>query len=85
MFKRVDFALHLKCCNRYQGYISYACERNVYFYVVVFSKSMSCLYFHVRSNFGMISFECFIGKDSSCMFYRKRHIAGNKVPKANLE
>ena len=58
--KRVDFTLHLKGCNRYQGCISYVCERN--FYAVVFSKSMSCKYFHVRSDLGLIGFEYFFGK-----------------------
>ena len=60
--KRVHYALHLKGCNRYRGCISYVCERNVYFYVVVFSKSMSCKYFHVRSNLGLMGFEYFLGK-----------------------
>ena len=31
----------LKGYNRHQGCISYVCERNAYFYVVVFLKSMS--------------------------------------------
>ena len=34
----------------------------MYFYVVVFSKSMSCKYFHVRSNLSLIGFEYFLGK-----------------------
>ena len=49
----------------------------MYFYVVVFSKSMSCKYFHVRSNIGLISFEYFLGKPL--------HVEGNTMPKANLK
>ena len=57
--------------------VSYVCEKNVYFYVVVFSKSMSCKYFHVRSNFCLIDFEYFQGKTL--------HVEGNKILKANLK
>ena len=57
--KRVDFALHSEGCNKYQKSISYVCERNVYFYIVVFSKSMSCKYFHVRSNLRLIGSKYF--------------------------
>ena len=83
---RVDFALHLKGCNRYQGRISFVCERNVYFYVVVFSKSMSCLSvqgtlcrntFHVQSNLGLTHFEYFHEKTL--------HVEGHEIPKANLK
>ena len=38
-------------------------ERNVYFYVVVFSKSVSCKYFHVRSNLGLIDLNIFWEKN----------------------
>ena len=31
-------------CNRYQGCISYVCKTNVYFYIVVFWKSVWCKY-----------------------------------------
>ena len=48
----------------------------MYFYVVVFSKSMSCEYFHVRSNLGLIGSEHFLGKTL--------YVEGNKIPKANL-
>ena len=68
----------LKGCNRYQGCISYVCERNVYFYVLVFSKSMSCKYFHFRSNLGLISFEYFLGKK---LFMSKE----KKIPETNLK
>ena len=47
------------------------------FYVVIFSKSMLCKYFYVRSNLGLIGFEYF--------FWEKAlHVKGNKIPKANL-
>ena len=49
----------------------------MYFYAVVFSKSMSCKYFHVRGNLGLIGFEHFVGKTL--------HVEGNKTPKANLK
>ena len=50
----------------------------MYFYVVVFSKSMSCKYFHVRSNLGLIGFECFFLENTL-------HVEGNKIPEANLK
>ena len=53
--------------------MSYVCERNVFFHVVVFSKSMSCKYFHVRNNLGLNGFEYLLGK--------ALHVKGNKVPK----
>ena len=56
--KRVDFARPLKGCSKYQECISYISEMNVYFYVVAFSRSMSCNYFHGRS--GLICFEYFL-------------------------
>ena len=34
--------------------------KGMYFYIVVFSKSMLCKYFHVRSNLSFISFEYFV-------------------------
>ena len=34
----------------------------MFFHVVVFSKSMSCKYFHVRSNLGLNGFECLLEK-----------------------
>ena len=49
----------------------------MYFYVVVFSKSMSCKYFHVKSNFCLIDFEYFQEEIL--------HVEGNKIPKANLK
>ena len=70
--------MHLKGCNRYQGCISYVCERNVYFYVVVFSKSISCKYFHVRSNLGLIGFEYYFSG-------KTLHVERNKIAKANLK
>ena len=51
---------------RYQRCISYLCERNMYFYTVVFSKSIFCKYFHVRSNLGLIGYEYFLGRNSLC-------------------
>ena len=39
----------------------------MYFYVVVFSKSMSCKYLNVRSNPGLIGFEYFLGKKLSIL------------------
>ena len=62
---------------QYQRRISYVCERNVYFYIVVFSKSMSCKYFHVRSNLRLTGFEYFLEKTL--------HVEGNKIPKTNLK
>ena len=37
----------------------YVCERNVYFYIVVFSESVLYEYFNVRSNLCLIDFEYF--------------------------
>ena len=39
---------------------------------------MSCKYFHVRSNLGLIGFEYFLRKKSL-------HVDRNKMPKANLK
>ena len=49
----------------------------MYFYVVVFSKSMSFNYFYARSNLGLIGFEYF--------WETTLHVEGNKIPKANLK
>ena len=37
-----------------------------FFQVVVFSKSMLCKYFHVRSNLDLNCFVYLLGKSSSC-------------------
>ena len=44
-----------------------------FFHVLVFSKSMSSKYFHVRSNLSLNGFEHLSGK--------ALHVEGNKVPK----
>ena len=49
----------------------------MYFYVVVFSKSMSCKYCHVRSNLLLIDFEYFLEKNLNAEV--------TKIPKANLK
>ena len=47
----------------------------MYFYAVVFSKSMSCKNIHVSSNGDW--FRIILGKTL--------HVEGNKIPKANLK
>ena len=49
----------------------------MYFYVVVFPKSMSCKYFLVRSDLGSIGSEYFLEKTL--------YVERNKIPEANLK
>ena len=49
----------------------------MYFYVVVFSKSMSCKYFHVRSSIGLIGLNIF--------WEKSLHVERNKIPNTNLK
>ena len=84
--KRVDSTLLLKGCNRYQGCISFVCERNVYFYVVIFFKinvvffsagDIMQKYFHVRSNLRLTHFHYFLE--------RTAHVEGIKIPKPGFK
>ena len=80
------FCSDFKRFNRYQGYISYVYESKVYFYVVVFSKSMSSYLVQgtlCRNTF-MLAVTC-VQFILNVVRKKTFHVEGNKVPKANLK